>query len=74
MDGEKIMMQIDQYGETAGTMIISLMETTREESNFHKICRKAESVIATNRCKTRIMANLQEQTFKSIPPYHHTVQ
>ena len=70
MDGEKIMMQIDQYGETVGTMIISVMATAREESNFTKICRKAESVIATNKCKTRIMANLQKQAFKSISPYH----
>jgi len=51
-------------------MIISVMATAREESNFNKICRKAESVIATNKCKTRIMANLQEQAFKSISPYH----
>jgi len=70
MDGEKIMMQIDQYGETVGTMIISVMATAREDSNFTKICRKAESVIATNKCKTRIMANLQKQAFKSISPYH----
>lgn len=70
IDGEKIMLQIDQMGEIVGTMIISIMATAREESNFNKICRKAESVIATNKCKTRIMANLQEQAFKSISPYH----
>ncbi|VDN47279.1 conserved protein of unknown function [Petrocella atlantisensis] len=70
IDGEKIMLQIDQMGETVGTMIISVMATAREESNFNKICRKAESVIATNKCKIRIMANLQEQAFKSLSPYH----
>lgn len=70
VDGEKIMLQIDQMGETVGTMIISIMATAREASNFNKICRKTESVIATNKCKTRIMANLQEQAFKSISPYH----
>ena len=70
IDGEKIMLQIDQMGETVGTMIITVMATAREESNFNKICRKAESVIATNKCKTRIMANLQEQAFKSLSPYH----
>ncbi len=70
MDGEKIMLQIDQMGETVGTMSISIMATAREESNFNKICRKTESVIATNKCKTRIMSNLQEQAFKSISPYH----
>ncbi len=70
MDGEKIMLQIDQMGETVGTMIISIMAMAREESTFQKICRKSESVIATSKCKTRIMANLQEQSFKSVSPYY----
>jgi len=64
------MLQIDQMGETVGTMIITVMANAIEESNFNKICRKAKSVIPTNKCKTRIMANLQEQAFKSISPYH----
>jgi len=70
VDGEKIMLQIDREGETVGTMIISIMAIAREESNFQKICRKTESVIATNKCKTRIMANLQEQAFKTTSPYY----
>lgn len=70
MDGEKIMLQIDQMGETVGTMIITIMVTAREDATFNKICRKTESVIATNKCKTRVMANLQEQSFKSVSPYH----
>lgn len=74
MDGEQIMLQIDQMGETIGTTIISIMATAREESDFNKICRKTESVIATNKCKTRIMANLQEEAFKSLSPYHTTDQ
>ena len=69
-DGEKIMLQIDQLGETVGTMIISIMPMAREESTFSKICRKTESIIATSKCKTRIMANLQEQAFKSVSPYY----
>lgn len=70
IDGEQIMLSIDQHGETVGTMIISIMATARDETNFNKICRKTESVITTNQCKLRIMANLQEQAFKSISPYH----
>jgi len=70
VDGEEIMLQIDQNGETVGTMILSIMAIAREESAFNKICRKTESVIATNKCKTRVMANLQEQAFKSLSPYH----
>ncbi|MBF4692272.1 VirB4 family type IV secretion system protein [Fusibacter ferrireducens] len=70
MDGEKMMLQIDREGETVGTMIISIMAIAREENNFQKICRKTESIIATSKAKLRIMANLQEQAFKSIAPYY----
>ncbi|KAB3527076.1 VirB4 family type IV secretion system protein [Alkaliphilus serpentinus] len=70
MDGEKIMLQIDREGETVGTMIISIMVISREENNFQKICRKTESIIATSKAKLRIMANLQEQAFKSVAPYY----
>lgn len=70
MDGEKIMLQIDREGETVGTMTISIMVIAREENNFQKICRKTESIIATSKAKLRIMANLQEQAFKSVAPYY----
>jgi hypothetical protein len=70
MDGEKIMLQIDREGETVGTMIISIMVIAREENNFQKNCRKTESIIATSKAKLRIMANLQEQAFKSVAPYY----
>ncbi|MBF8982595.1 hypothetical protein IZY60_03490 [Lutibacter sp. B2] len=70
VDGEKIMLQIDQHGETVGTIIITIMVMAREETTFNKICRKTESVIATSKCKIRVMANLQEQSFKSVSPYH----
>ncbi len=70
MDGEKIMLQIDSEGETVGTIIISIMAIAREDSGFQKICRKTESIIATSKAKLRIMANLQEQAFKSIAPYY----
>ena len=64
------MLQIDREGETVGTMIISIMAIAREENNFQKICRKTESIIATSKAKLRIMANLQEDAFKSIAPYY----
>lgn len=70
VDGEKIMLQIDQHGETVGTIIITIMAMARDETTFNKICRKTESVIAASKCKTRVMANLQEQSFKSVSPYH----
>ncbi|WP_331489683.1 hypothetical protein [Tepidibacter hydrothermalis] len=70
IDGEKIMLQIDQHGETVGTIIITIMPMAKDERTFQKICRKTESVIAASKCKTRVMANLQEQSFKSVSPYH----
>lgn len=70
VDGEKIMLQIDQHGETVGTIIITIMAMARDETSFNKICRKTEGVIATSKCKTRVMANLQEQSFKSVSSYH----
>lgn len=69
-DGEKIMLQIDREGETVGTMVISIMALARDEGNFNKICRKTEGILASNKCKTRIMANLQAQAFKGISPYY----
>lgn len=36
VDGEKIMLQIDQHGETVGTIVIAIMVMAREESTFHK--------------------------------------
>jgi len=70
IDGEKIMLQVDQNGEVVGTIIISIMVMARDEELFNKICRKTVSTIAVNKCKGRIMAHLQEQAFKSISPYH----
>ena len=64
------MLQIDQQGETVGTIIISIMATARDEATFNKICRKTESTLSANKCKIRIMANLQEQAFKTVSPYH----
>lgn len=70
IDSEKIMLQIDKDGETVGTIIISIMVMARDEKTFNKICRKTESILATGKCKIRLMANLQEQAFKSVSPYH----
>ncbi|MGV8149803.1 MAG: VirB4 family type IV secretion system protein [Alkaliphilus sp.] len=70
IDGEKIMLQVDQNGEVVGTIIIAIMVMARDEEQFNKICRKTVSTIAVNKCKGRIMASLQEQAFKSISPYH----
>ena len=70
MDGEKIMVQIDQNGETVGLMGITIMPISREYEAFNKVCRKAESTCAMSKCKSRNLANLQEQAFKNISPFY----
>ena len=70
IDGERIMIQIDQQGETVGLLGISVMPTAREEKNFSQICRKVESSFAMVKCKLRILASLQKEGFKMISPFY----
>ena len=71
-DGEKLIMQIDQNGETVGLMSTIIMATSKDESVFAKVCRKVEGVFAAIRCKIRGMANLQKDAFRAIAPYYGT--
>ncbi len=70
LDGEKIMVQIDQNGETVGLLGITIMPISKDEENFNKVCRKTESTCAMNKCKPRTLANLQEQAFKTLSPFY----
>ena len=67
-DGEKIIMQIDREGETVGLMSISVMPIAREERTFKKVCRRAESIISVQKCKMRVIPNLQKECFQHISP------
>ena len=69
-DGERIMKEIDQDGETVGKMSILVMPLAKEDDIFTKLCRRVESGFAGIRCKIRGMASLQEQAFKAMAPYH----
>lgn len=71
-DGEKIIRQIDQNGETVGIMTIIIMPIARDNNVFQKTCRRVESIIAGQRCKVRGMANLQKQAYKALSPYYGT--
>lgn len=71
-DGEKIIRQIDQNGETVGIMTIVIMPIARDNNVFQKTCRRVESIIAGQRCKVRGMANLQKQAYKALSPYYGT--
>jgi hypothetical protein len=70
LDGEKIMVQIDQNGETVGSLGITIMPISKDEEAFNKVCRKTESTCAMSKCKPRTLANLQEQAFKTLSPFY----
>lgn len=70
LDGEKIMVQIDQNGETVGLLGITIMPIAKDEETFNKVCRKTESTCAMSKCKPRTLANLQEQAFKTLSPFY----
>ena len=67
-DGERIMQQIDQEGETVALMSVTAMPIAQDEKQFGKICRRVESVLNVQQCKVRTLANLQKEGFQSISP------
>ncbi len=68
--GENIMKQIDQNGETVGYVSNIVMVTTTEEEQFAHRCRQTETAIASVKCKARGLANLQKNAYMAISPYH----
>jgi hypothetical protein len=70
IDGERIMVQIDQQGETVGLMSINIMPIARDEETFQKVSRKTESTCAMSKCKPRVLANLQKEAFKMLSPFY----
>lgn len=68
--GENIMKQIDQNGETVGYVSNVIMVTSSDEEQFRQRCRQAETTIASVKCKARGLANLQKNAYKAISPYH----
>ncbi|MGN0515910.1 VirB4 family type IV secretion system protein [Eubacterium sp.] len=68
--GENIMKQIDQNGETVGYVSNVIMVISNDEEQFQQRCRQTETAIASVKCKARGLANLQKEAFKAISPYH----
>lgn len=60
-DGEKVIMQIDREGETVGLMSVEVMPVAKDEKEFKKACRRAESVASVMKCKMRVIPNLQKK-------------
>ena len=67
-DGDKIMLQIDQNGETVGLMSISIMPIARDEKTFTKVTRRVDSVLSVMKCKGRALASLQKEGLQNISP------
>lgn len=67
-DGERIMLQIDQHGETVGLMSVAVMPLAPDDKSFTKTCRRVESAMSVLKCKIRSLANLQEDGLKHISP------
>lgn len=67
-DGERIMLQIDQEGETVALMSVSIMPVAQEEKSFRTICRRVESALSIQKCKARTLSNLQREGFQNIAP------
>ena len=67
-DGEKVIMQIDREGETVGLMSVEVMPVAKDEKEFKKACRRAESVASVMKCKMRVIPNLQKEAFMHLSP------
>ncbi len=70
MDGERIMVQVDQHGETVGLLSIAIMPVSRDDSSLQKVSRKTESAFAMVKCKIRNLSNLQREGFKQLSPFY----
>lgn len=69
-DGESIMLQIDQNGETVGLMNVVVMPFAEEEQVFSRTCRRVENTFSMMRCKIRTLAHLQKEGFRHLSPMY----
>ena len=70
VDGENIMLQIDQNGETVGLMNLVVMPFAHEERLFKRACRRVENTFSMMRCKIRTLAHLQKESFQHLSPLY----
>lgn len=67
-DGERIMLQIDQEGETVALMSVAIMPIAQDEKQFSRVCRRLEGALSVQKCKARTLSNLQKEGFQEIAP------
>jgi hypothetical protein len=71
-DGENLMYQIDQNGETVGMLSALIMPFANDPDVFDKVRRKAVSTCLASRCKIRLLSDLQKNGFKQLSPMYTT--
>ncbi|AIQ13828.1 VirB4 family type IV secretion system protein [Paenibacillus durus] len=69
-DGENIMLQIDQNGETVGLMNLLVMPFAEDDKLFARACRRVENTFSMMRCKVRTLAHLQKESFQHLSPMY----
>ncbi len=68
--GEKIIEALDSENETIGSMSLSLMSIANNDKSFEQANNILKSRVSALNCKSRVMANMQEEALKSISPYY----
>mgnify|MGYP000850248193 CR=1 FL=1 len=71
-DAEKMIIKIDQKGESVVEMGMSIMPISTEEEVLEKIEKKVKSSAAVAGCRVRNLANLQKEGLKQLSPFHTT--
>ena len=69
-DGERILTQIDQYGETVGYMTNLVMPFDNQHERFNELCRRVQGQYSVIKCKIRPLPNLQKAAFQTLSPSH----
>ena len=69
-DAEKMMVKIDQEGESVIEMGMSIMPISTEEEVLEKIEKKVKSSAAVVGCRVRKLAHLQKEGLKQLSPFH----
>ncbi|MGL6293526.1 VirB4 family type IV secretion system protein [Eubacterium aggregans] len=67
-DAERTMAEIDQNGETVGTVSLTLMPLTTTRKKFDSLCKKVVNTFKIAKCQIKLLPNLQKEGFQAIFP------
>ena len=69
-DGQEILDKVDNKGETVGYMTLMLMVVAEDEETLVKRCKRVENKLASMQMKSRSLANLVREAFKTVSPFN----